>query len=60
MSRLICTYALTLYLFMFLEAFLSYSVLFYLYKFNIAFIQRKCARHKRFFVSIETNFLRHE
>ena len=40
-SRFMCSHALTLSLFMFLAAFLSCSVLFYLQKFNITFIQTR-------------------
>ena len=45
---------------MFLAAFLSYSVLFYLNKFNLTFIKKSCVRQKRLFFSNEINFCRHE
>ena len=51
-SRLMCTYALTLSLFMFL----SYGVLFYLQKFNLTFIQKGCFCQKWLFFSNEINF----
>ena len=57
-SHLMCTYALTL--FMFLAAFLSDSVLFYLQKCNLTFIRKRCARQKRLFFSNEINFCCHE
>ena len=41
MPRLMCTYTFTLSRFMFLATFLSYSVLFYLQKFNLTIIQKK-------------------
>ena len=41
MSRLMCTYALTLSIFMLLPAVLSYNVLFYLYKFNFSYLYSK-------------------
>ena len=47
-------------LFMFLAAFLSYSVLYYLQKSNLTFTQKKCVRQKRLFFSNEINFCRHE
>ena len=55
-----CTYALTPSLFMFLAASLSYSVLVYLQKFNLALIQERCVRQKRLFFSNNINFCRHE
>ena len=55
-----CTHALALSLFMFLEAFYSYGVLFYLWKFNFTFIQIKCACQKRLFFSNEINVCHHE
>ena len=51
-SRFMCTYALTLSLFMFL----SYGVLFYLQKFNLTFIQKGCVCQKWLFFSNEINF----
>ena len=45
-SRFMCTYALTLYLFMFLAAFWPYSVLFYLQKLNLLFIQKRCVQQQ--------------
>ena len=45
-SRPMCTFTLTLSLFIFLAVFLSYGALFYLPKFNITFIQNKCVYHK--------------
>ena len=47
-SRLMCKYALTPSLFMFLEACFSYRVLYYLQKFNLTFIQVRCVRQKHF------------
>ena len=60
MSCLMCTNALTLSLFVFLAAFLSYSVLFCLQKFGLIFIQNRCVREKRLIFSNKTNFYRHE
>ena len=37
-----------------------YSVLFYLLKVNLTFIQKRCVRQKRLFFSNEINFCRHE
>ena len=51
-SRLMCTYALTLSLSMFL----SYGVLFYLQKFNLTFIQKGCVCQKWLFLYNEINF----
>ena len=51
-SRLMCTCALTLSLFMFL----FYGVLFYLKKFNPSFIQKGCVCQKWLFFSNEINF----
>ena len=51
-SPFMCTYALTLSLFMFL----SCGVLFYLQKFNITFIQKGCVCQKWLFFSNEINF----
>ena len=51
-SRLMRTYALTPR-FIFLAVFLSYDVLFYLYKFNLTLIQIRCVRQKRSFFSNE-------
>ena len=51
-SRLMCAYALTLSLFMFLTAFLSYIVFFYLWKFNLTFIHKRCVRQNSFFLFI--------
>ena len=58
---LMCTYALTLSLFMFLAIHLFCSALFYLYlqKFNLTFIKKRCVRQKRLFFSNEINFCRH-
>ena len=58
-SQLMCTYALPLYFFMFLAAFFSCSVLFYLQKVKVIFVQKRCFRHKRLFFSYQTNFCRH-
>ena len=58
--RLMCTYALTISTFMFLAAFLSYGVLFYLWKFNLTFIQIRCVGQKRLFSSNENSACRHE
>ena len=58
-SHLMCTYALTLYFFMFLAAFFSCSVLFYLQKVKVTFVQKRCVRHKRLFFCYEINFCRH-
>ena len=55
-SRLMCTCALTLSLFMFL----FYGVLFYLKKFNPSFIQKGCVCQKWLFFSNEINFCCHE
>ena len=43
-----------------LAALLSYSVLFYLYKFDLTFIQERRVRQKRLFFSNEVSFCRHE
>ena len=51
-SRPMCTYALTLSLFIFL----SYSVLFYLQKFNLTLTQKECVCQKWLFFSNEINF----
>ena len=51
-SRLMCTYALKLSLFMFL----SNGVSFYLQKFNLTFIQKGCVCQKWLFFSNEINF----
>ena len=51
-SPFMCTYALTLSLFMFL----SYDVWFYLQKINLIFIQKGCACQKWLFFSNEINF----
>ena len=51
-SRPMCTYAVTLSLFMFL----LYGVLFYLQKFNLTFIQKECVCQKWLFFSNEINF----
>ena len=51
-SRFMCTYALTLSLFMFL----SYGVWFYLQKCNFTFIQKGCVCQKWLFFSNEINF----
>ena len=51
-SHLMCTYALTLSLFIFL----SYGVLFYLQKFNHTFIQKGYVCQKQLFFSNEINF----
>ena len=50
-SRFMCTYALTLSLFMFL----SYGVLLYWQKFNLIFIQKECFCQKWLFFSNEIN-----
>ena len=47
-------------LFMFLAAFLSYSVLFYLQKFDLIFILKRCFCQKRLFFSNKINFYRNE
>ena len=44
-------HAAALSLFMFLAAFLSDSILFYLQKFNLTFIQKRCVRQKRLLVN---------
>ena len=44
-------HAAALSLFMFLSAFLSDSVFFYLQKFNLTFIQKRCVRQKRLLVN---------
>ena len=46
--------------FMFSEAFLSYSFLFYLQKFYLTFIQKGHVRERRLFFSNKINFCRHE
>ena len=51
-SRFMCTYALALTFFMFL----FYGVLFYLQKFNLTFIQKRCVCQKWLFFSSEMNF----
>ena len=58
LSRLMCAYGLTLSLFMFLAAFLSYSVFFYSQKFNL-YAKKMCCQ-KRLFISNEINFCCHE
>ena len=52
-SHIICTYALALYLFIFVEECLSYTVLYYLQKFNFMFIHMRCACQKWLFFSNE-------
>ena len=49
-----------LHLFMFLAAFLSYSVLFYLQKFNLIFNRKRCVHQKRLFFSNKINFCGHK
>ena len=51
-SRFMCTYALTLSLFMFM----SYGVLLYLQKFNLTLIQKGYVCQNWLFFSNETNF----
>ena len=55
-SHLICTYAP----FHDLAVFLSYSVLFYLQKFNFTFILKSCVCQKRLVFPKELNFCRHK
>ena len=55
-SRFMCTYTLTLSLFMFL----SYDVLFHLYNFNLIFIQNGCVCQKWLCFSNKINFYFHE
>ena len=55
-SRLICTYAP----FHVLAVFSSYSVLFYLQKFNFTFILKSCVCQKRLVFPKELNFCRHK
>ena len=54
MSHAQCPLAPSLSLF--LAAFLSYSNLFYLQKFNLTFIQKRCVCQKLLFVSNKINF----
>ena len=53
---------LTLSLFVFLAASLSFSVLFFFAFFlnNLTSVQKRCVRHKRLFFSNKINFRRHE
>ena len=55
-SRLICTYAP----FHVLAVFSSYSVLFYLQKFDFTFILKSCVCQKRLVFPNELNFCRHK
>ena len=55
-SRLMCTYALTLSLFILL----SYGVLFYVRKFNLIFIQKLCVCQKCLFFSNKIKSCCHE
>ena len=59
-SQIICTHALALYLFMFLEACLPHAVLYYLQKFNFMLIHMRCVCQKWLFFSNEMSVCHHE
>ena len=54
-----CTYVLTLSLFVFLAACLLYGALRYLEKFNLTFIHIKCVLQKRLFFSNKISICRY-